>query len=619
MSIAARRMQRSGANEAPAPTVTSPTADAGSVAVGSASYTVPAGAIFVSPTGNDTSGTGTQANPYKTVQRGVNALGAGGTVVLRAGVYHEGGVGQAGISGIEIYDNNSTIQNYPGEAVWLDGSSQATAWTNEGATWTTPFTTSFDHSPTWTRGADDSAVAYYGFINPSYPCASWPEQVFVDGIQLQQVNALNLVTANTFYVAGSTTGGTGSDKYDFNPTKIHIGVNPSGHTIRVSDLQTCLTAWSGTSGVTVRGVGVRRYATSMPMMGCVKVSGSNALLENVHIEDIATSGANSTNPNNTFRKVTALRCGNRGLAAYRSDDLELDRVRAEYCNSEHFNYAPEAGGMKVGACRRVTIHNSIFSNNYAKALWFDVSVDQPVVYNCDFIDNEHYGIFYEISANGICANNLIKGSPNTGLIVNNTDNMRLWNNSVIDCGGNTQSGSVRALSVYQDNRRPFPAGAVFGRDTRQNDTYYTTVMTWVITQIEIYNTIVANPRSGTQGVFCIDDTERNSGNARLLADYNTSMDGNVFHWTTQPAYPYIFPPATLGGVNPATYQSHTAMVSATGLDTNGSQIVPTSPLDTSDRVTASNSVLHTKATGIPADIAALVGQPTGTKHAGCWR
>jgi len=84
--------------------------------------------------------------------------------------------------------------------------------------------------------------------------------------------------------------------------------------------------------------------------------------------DASGSGANSTNSNNTFRKVTALRCGNRGFAAYRSNDLELDRVRAEHCNSEHFNYAPECGGMKIGATRRVNVHNSIFSNNYAKGL-----------------------------------------------------------------------------------------------------------------------------------------------------------------------------------------------------------------------------------------------------------
>ncbi len=441
--------------------------------------------------------------------------------------------------------------------------------------------------------------------------------VFVDGVQLQQVDSLAAVTSSTFYVQGSLTGGTGSNKYDFNPTKIYIGINPAGHTIHVSDLQTALTAWSGTTGVTIRGIGVRRYATSMPMAACVKMSGAGGLLENVWIEDIATVGAKANNANITFRNVTATRCGNQCLAGYQSDNLVFDAVKVTYGNYEHFNYAPDCGGSKFGACRKITIFNSLYANNYAKGVWFDVSVDQPIVYNCNFIDNEHYGIFYEISANGIGANLLIKGSPNCGLIVNNTDNMRLWNNTVVDCGGNAQASGVRPFAIYQDDRRPFPAGAVFGRDNRQGDSYYTTTMTWVIDNIEIYNNVVAQPRSGTQGVFCIDDTERNTGDARLLSAYNASMNGNVFHWVTQPAYPYILPPATLGGANPATYSSHTAFVSGTGLDTNGSQIVPTSPVDGTYNVTS--STLHSNATGLPSDIAALIGQPAGTKHAGCWR
>lgn len=609
-----RRLQQVPRTIQAPPSGGDPTIGAGAATVGTASYSVPGGAIFASPSGNDTTGNGTQGNPYKTATKAISVLGAGGTVVLRAGVYHEGGVGQSGVGGVQIFDNNATVQNYPGEAVWFDGSYQETNWTQEGSNWSAPFTITMDHSPTWTRGADDSTEAYYGFINPSYPCAAWPEMVFVDGVQLTQVNSLAAVTSTTFYVAGSSTGGTGSNKYDFNPTKIYIGINPLGHEVRISDLQTCMTAWSGTSGVTIRGIGVRRYATSMPQAACIKMAGSDGTLENVHIEDIATSGATSTNPNNIFRHVTAIRCGNRGFSAYQSDDLVLESVRAEYCNSEHFNYAPECGGMKVGASRRVTIFNSVFSHNYAKGLWFDVSVDEPVVFNCNFIDNEHYGIFYEISANGICANNLIKGSPNKGLMVNNTDNMRIWNNTVVDCGGNSQENGVRPLAIYQDDRSPFPAGAVFGRDTRQGDSYYTTTMTWTITEIEIMNNVVAQPRSGTQGIFAIDDV---TGNARTLPSYGATMNGNVFHWATKPTYPYILPPATAGGGNAVTYQSHTAFVSGTGLDTNGSEITPVSPVDGNYNVT-SNS-LHNNATGLPVDIAAMIGVPSGTKHAGVWR
>ena len=43
--------------------------------------------IYISPNGNDTSGDGTQNNPYKTVQKGITATTSGGTLHLMEGVY----------------------------------------------------------------------------------------------------------------------------------------------------------------------------------------------------------------------------------------------------------------------------------------------------------------------------------------------------------------------------------------------------------------------------------------------------------------------------------------------------------------------------------------------------
>lgn len=43
--------------------------------------------IWVSPTGNDTTGAGTEANPYATIKKGILSAGDGGTVYLQAGQY----------------------------------------------------------------------------------------------------------------------------------------------------------------------------------------------------------------------------------------------------------------------------------------------------------------------------------------------------------------------------------------------------------------------------------------------------------------------------------------------------------------------------------------------------
>ena len=107
------------------PPTPGPATNRGSAPVGSANYPVPAGAIFVSPTGNNTNA-GTEAAPLRTVMAAVTKIPSNGarTIVLRGGVYHES---------VKVESNRSaTIQNYPGEAVWFDGSVPVTNWSAIG-------------------------------------------------------------------------------------------------------------------------------------------------------------------------------------------------------------------------------------------------------------------------------------------------------------------------------------------------------------------------------------------------------------------------------------------------------------------------------------------------------
>ena len=52
--------------------------------------------VYVSPTGSDTTGDGSQNNPYQTILNGINAVNSGGTVYLADGTYT--GTGNKGIT-----------------------------------------------------------------------------------------------------------------------------------------------------------------------------------------------------------------------------------------------------------------------------------------------------------------------------------------------------------------------------------------------------------------------------------------------------------------------------------------------------------------------------------------
>ena len=77
---------------------------------------------YVAPTGSD-SNAGTQAAPWKTIQRGLNALGPDKMVVVRGGTYSEMAVANAGGSSA----SRATLIAYPGERPVLAGRLKITA------------------------------------------------------------------------------------------------------------------------------------------------------------------------------------------------------------------------------------------------------------------------------------------------------------------------------------------------------------------------------------------------------------------------------------------------------------------------------------------------------------
>jgi hypothetical protein len=94
----------------PTPTPTVPvtpqpnTGDAGAATIGSTNYAIPAGALFVSPSGSD-SAAGTEQEPLRTIGRAIAVARSSNTIVLRGGTYHET---------VVVPQNKSlTIQSYP--------------------------------------------------------------------------------------------------------------------------------------------------------------------------------------------------------------------------------------------------------------------------------------------------------------------------------------------------------------------------------------------------------------------------------------------------------------------------------------------------------------------------
>ena len=381
--------------------------DAGALPLGQASYPIPAGAVFVSPNGSDAN-TGTISAPLRTITKATSKAPAGGTIVLRAGAHHEN-VMMPGHKAL-------TIQNYPGEAAWLDGSSAVAGWVKSGTVWVrSGWTPEFDSSPTYTPGAPDG-TGYWQFVNPAYPMAAHPDQVFIDGSPVAQVATRAAVGPGKFYV-------------DYATDQLVLGSDPTGRQVRASDLGGAgLTVTA--PGTVIRGIGVARFATSVPNKGSLRLWASNVTVENVLVKHSATQGIALQGTGIKIRKVTSSDNGLNGFEGGQSDGLVLDRVRAERNNREHFNPAPVAAGIKLHTSRGVLITDSVFSQNYANGIWFDVSNYDVKLINNDVIGNTDDGVIWELSEKLLMVNNRLIDNGVQGLFFLDAGLANIWNNTI---------------------------------------------------------------------------------------------------------------------------------------------------------------------------------------------
>lgn len=564
------------------PSVSSPPyASAGSLAVGTARYAVPTGALIVSPTGKDTN-PGTLALPLRTVARALSVATAGRTIALRAGVYRE-----------KLTVNRAVIlQNYPGEAVWLDGSSPVAGWVADGTAWRRDgWTTRFDHSPTYTQGAPDSTNPGWQFVDPvRYPMAAHPDQVFVDGVAQRQVRSRALVVPGTFFLDEGTS-------------RLYLGTAPLGRGVEANTLHKALSVRA--AGTVVRGIGIRRYAPSVWHMGAVTIEAPSTRLENVVIQDMATTGLSVLRQDAALNRVTVQRSGMLGIHARFADRMSMTSVLSTLNNSERFNTAPNSGGAKLGATRGVRVRASSFSGNFGPGFWEDLSVYDSTFTGSSFSSNVGAGLFLEISAKVVVADNYFSRNAGDGVKVNNTSHVQIWNNTFV--------GNGRPLNLVQDSRRNTNRldQAVDPRQPFPDPT-----MPWTLGPVTVRNNVVASSTPVANCLLCVEDYSHQ----KTAAQMGITADGDVYHRTTAGA-PTWLAVWSRGAVNPNPYvfTTITGLRSTTGQEAHGRAYLGAPVVDSSGAlVPAVAAVTGSVAQPLPATVAELVGRPAGTRHLGRW-
>jgi parallel beta-helix repeat protein len=551
---------------------------AGAAAVGTATHDVPDGAVFVSPSGDDTA-SGTSEAPLRTLERAIKVADSGDTIVLRGGTYHEK---------VTVPANKKlVIQSYPGEAVWLDGSTPVRDWRDSGDVWVADGWTAEFEAPQSFSGTVSNAPGW-SFVNEDHPMAAHPDQVFVDGAALRQVGSREQVEAGAFFV-------------DEAADRLYVGSDPRGRDVRASDLTEAITVQSQSS--TLRGIGVRRYATPLTKIAAVKAAAPGISFENLVITDNAASGVSATAVDVTMRNITVRRSGLLGLHAHYADGLTVQAVRSETNNTEGFNQSPSAGGFKFTRSRGVVVRDSVFAGNQGPGLWADESAYDITVVGNDVVNNSGHGMSLELSAKAVVADNLVLGNGKDGVKINNTAHVAVWNN--------TFKGNKRTIWVAQDDRLASNLDEP-GHDPRQPLPDPT--MTWVITDVIISNNIFSHANSQTNCVVCVEDYT----GSRSAEQMGVTFNGNVYNRSSSTTPKWVVVWAD-GAADPKVFTTVAAFTSETGQERR-SIAQDGAPLVADDGVAADavTEQAETVAQPLPADVAAPVGEETGARQLGAW-
>ncbi len=562
-------------------------ANAGSAAVGTTNYPVPANAVVVSPNGSD-SAAGTLGAPVRSIARAISIAASGQTVVVRAGSYHES---------LTIPANKQlTLQSYPKEAVWLDGSTSLGDWKSSGKTWVRDgWNTQFDSTPCFTASACSTADAFV-FVGSDYPMAAHPDQVWVDGTSLQQVAQPGQVGPGTFAV-------------DYGAQRLTIGTDPGGKDVRAGDLAEALSIRS--SGSVVRGIGVRRYGTPLPKIAAVKADATNVTVENMVITNNATTGISFTKANDTARNITANNNGMLGILANYADGLKVLDSRADRNNVEHFRAAPVAGGIKITRSRGIQVADSHFGNNYATGVWFDESVYDIDLVSNDIVDNGNHGASLELSAKAVVADNLISGNAGVGLKVNDTNQVQIWNNTFV--------GSNRTIWIVQDARIASNLSNA-GHDPRQPLPDPT--MTWLTGDVTQANNIFSYPGDASPCVLCVDDATHK----RSAETMKVTSNGNLYNRSSAASSRQLITWST-GAGNPKVFSSVAAFRAATGQDAGSSEVNGSPYVSTTGGVVtqpqakvaaAADAPAGVAVQPLPKDVADATDRPVGARKLGIW-
>jgi parallel beta-helix repeat protein len=406
--------------------------------------------------------------PWRTLAHAVASSPSGSTIVLRAGTYRES---------VTWYGKQLTIQNYPGESVWLSGAVAVSGWTADGTSrwyadgWTTKF-------PRTTSST---------FVDPALnPYAGYPDMVFVNGVAQRQVGSRTAVVAGTFFV-------------DYAAARIYLGSDPTGKSVEASKYSRALYL-NHANGSVVRGIGIQRYASEPDGMGALFVQANSTTVADVIVRQSAAVGVSVIGQGNVISSSVMKDNGQIGVHGDRANGLSVRSTILQNNNNERFKAGHAQGGLKLTSSTGVLVKDCLVRWNRGRGLWFDISSYDIDVVNNVVVGNGDRGIMVEISAKAVVAGNVVASNGAEGIMISESRDVDVYNNSLWY--------NARSISVVENSR-----------------TSSSSAIPYNVGDVVVRNNLISTARSGTSQLVSTEDTTRSKSAGAM----GVSMDYDAYH------------------------------------------------------------------------------------------
>jgi hypothetical protein len=374
--------------------------------------------------------------PGDDLQAALNAVGTGGTVCFRTGIYRL----ERPLEPL----SGQTLLFRPGAV--LNGSEVVTNWSRQG-----PYWRSGGHEQDF---SDEPWLSDPALMCPDVPTACIYEDVFLDGRPLLHVQSL------------SAHDGPGEVFLDKATDTIYIATEPTDRLVEatVGGFAVHSPAVPST-GVTIRGATIEKFAWDGIYTQGDRWSISDSDIRYNHRQGIGIYGGTGV----VVQNSRVHHNGMIGMTAGGAVDLTVRDN--EFDHNNYLHAGPRTGGHHEGSVKILQSHDVTFRDNWSHhnvgdGLWFDTDNYDVLIESNVLEDNSRNGLHYEASFDATVRDNTIRdngtdrSSQPVGILNSTSKNVEYYGNLIEDNvirafvitwqdrGGSATLGEHQSANIY---------------------------------------------------------------------------------------------------------------------------------------------------------------------------